>query len=575
MNNRNCENCGAVLGENDIFCGKCGHCSATTTTVKNSQKKATFPNLLIPENATPENFISRANLELEFGDLEKADEYCECALNLDAQNADAYFIKLMIECKVTSREKLALLDKTFENSRNYLLANRYGNKALKAELAGYLSEIKQREFEQYRIYAYDRACALLKLDDKAPIAEAIKLFDSVGNYKDAYEKVVLATQKLEDAATVNKISTKLKKEEHDQIVAEKKRKKAEHKQKIQGFYNALLEYLNLLLISLKNFLVYCYQNKYVFIFVFLFFMSLEPLVNWYQQETINSEKYNKAEQYLSESKYYNAFKIYKGLGNYSDSKDKCSMLEQEHAEEMLKQELEQKEKLTEFAQQFDMVACLPGDFKRDNSKVINRNIFYIGKYPVTQEFYSKITGKNPSLFKGDNKPVESVSWYAASEFCRLLNEATKDKRPVDYIFDLPTEAQWEYACRAGSDSDLNNGKFIQDDSEKCDELDEVGWYAYNSKSKTHNVGLKKPNQWGIYDMHGNVWEWCKDWYADYPSNNEIDASFFQGKGAAKVCRGGSWVSNPNSCTAGYRMQVEAEYERRTLGFRIVLVSTIF
>ena len=214
MNNRNCENCGAVLGENDIFCGKCGHCSATTTTVKNSQKKATFPNLLIPENATAENFISRANLELEFGDLEKADEYCECALNLDAQNADAYFIKLMIECKVTSREKLALLDKTFENSRNYLLANRYGNKALKAELAGYLSEIKQREFEQYRIYAYDRACALLKLDDKAPIAEAIKLFDSVGNYKDAYEKVVLATQKLEDAATVNKISTKLKKEEH-------------------------------------------------------------------------------------------------------------------------------------------------------------------------------------------------------------------------------------------------------------------------------------------------------------------------------------------------------------------------
>lgn len=579
MNNRICEHCGEKLGENDIFCGKCGHCSANTTSVKNSHKKSTFPNLFIPENATADNFISRAKLELEFGDFAKADSYCECALNLEAQNAKAYYFKLLIENKVTSGEKLALIDKSFENSRNYTLAKRYGDSALKTELDGYLNAIKERELEQYKAYAYNKACSLLKLDEKAPIAEAIKLLDSVGDYKDAYEKVVQATSKLEDAETVTKINTKLKKEEHDWAVAEKKRKIEEKKQKINesldNIYDYIKYYWNIICDNLKNAWAFICEYKIVFFITAILIFAYEPLEKWYFEEQKNSEKYRQAENYLSESQYYLAFKLYNSLGNYSDSEEKLNMLKQDYADQMLKQELDLKGKLTEFAQSFDMVTCLPGEFTRNNSKIINKNTFFIGKYLVTQKLYTEITGKNPSLFKGENKPVECVSWYAASEFCRLLNEATKDKRPSDYVFDLPTEAQWEYACRAGCESDLNNGKMITDNSKEDPNLDEIGWYAGNSNSKTHNVGLKKPNLWGIYDMHGNVWEWCKDWYADYSEAEQIDASYFVEKGSAKVCRGGSWVSNPNSCTASYRMQVEAEYERRTLGFRIVLVPTIF
>ena len=199
--------------------------------------------------------------------------------------------------------------------------------------------------------------------------------------------------------------------------------------------------------------------------------------------------------------------------------------------------------------------------------------FYIAKYPVTQAQYKAVTDNNPSFFKGDNNPVEEVSWGEANWFCTKLNELTKSIRPADYRFDLPTEAQWEYACRAGTTTSLNSGKNITSHvSVGCSNLDEVGWYSGNSDGKTHPVGLKKPNAWGIYDMHGNVWEWCSDWYGEYPSGISTDP---EGpvNGSIRVLRGDSWNSSPRLCRSAFRRTCTPGGEYYVLGFRIALVPS--
>jgi formylglycine-generating enzyme required for sulfatase activity len=153
----------------------------------------------------------------------------------------------------------------------------------------------------------------------------------------------------------------------------------------------------------------------------------------------------------------------------------------------------------------------------------------MGTTEVTQGQWRKIMGNNPSCFKncGNNCPVEYVSWDNCQEFIRKLNrkEGTNKYR-------LPTEAEWEYACRAGSkkrfcfcDSDLRLGDYA--------------WYSNNSSSKTHSVAQKKPNAWGLYDMHGNVWEWCQDGYGKYPLSHVTDPKG-PSSGSFRVIRGGSW-----------------------------------
>ncbi len=129
--------------------------------------------------------------------------------------------------------------------------------------------------------------------------------------------------------------------------------------------------------------------------------------------------------------------------------------------------------------------------------------FYMARHPVTQALWQTIMGNNPSNFKGENHPVEMVSWEDVQEFITNLNERTGENR-----YRLPTETEWEYACRSGSP-----GAYCFGDDESL--LGGYAWYNTNSDSKTHPVGGKKPNSWGLYDMHGNVWEWCQDWYGDY------------------------------------------------------------
>jgi formylglycine-generating enzyme required for sulfatase activity len=155
--------------------------------------------------------------------------------------------------------------------------------------------------------------------------------------------------------------------------------------------------------------------------------------------------------------------------------------------------------------------------------------FYIQTTEVTQAQWKAVMGNNPSYFKGDDLPKEQVSWDDAQEFLKKLSA----KEGVTYR--LPTEAEWEYACRAGSTTRFCFG----DDDSK---LVEYAWYSANSDSKTHPVGGKKPNAWGLYDMHGNVWEWCQDWYDEnYYKNSPAEDPQGPANGEFRVLRGGSWV----------------------------------
>ena len=142
--------------------------------------------------------------------------------------------------------------------------------------------------------------------------------------------------------------------------------------------------------------------------------------------------------------------------------------------------------------------------------------YWLGKYEVTQNQYKAVMGVNPSFFKGANLPVECVGWDDANNFCAKLTAREREagRLPKGYEYTLPTEAQWEYACRAGTTTAFNNGKDIPSADQRwnqpCPNLDEVGWCQYNSDGTTHSVGQKLPNAWGFYDMHGNVLEWCLD-----------------------------------------------------------------
>ncbi len=165
--------------------------------------------------------------------------------------------------------------------------------------------------------------------------------------------------------------------------------------------------------------------------------------------------------------------------------------------------------------------------------------FYMQTTEVTQGQWKAVMGKNPSYFGsyGDNCPVEDVSWYEAQEFIKKLN-----KRDRSHTYHLPTEAQWEYAARA-----VTTGRFAGTGN-----LYEMGWYYSNSSGNgTHKVGTKKPNQWGLYDMHGNVWEWCEDWKGSYPSGHVTDPSG-PDRGSGRVFRGGGWYSYTRYCRSANR-----------------------
>jgi formylglycine-generating enzyme required for sulfatase activity len=176
----------------------------------------------------------------------------------------------------------------------------------------------------------------------------------------------------------------------------------------------------------------------------------------------------------------------------------------------------------------------------------------MSKYEVTQAQYRAVMNSNPSNFKGDDLPVDSVSWTDAVEFCRKLSQLTGRQ------YRLPTEAEWEYAARAGS-----TGPYSGD-------VQAIAWYDANAADHPHPVGQKTPNAFGLYDMNGNLWEWCESKYKPYPYSATDGREDLQSEDV-RVLRGGSFESAARGCRSSYRRRVAPQ--PRTRGFRIVLVDS--
>ena len=227
----------------------------------------------------------------------------------------------------------------------------------------------------------------------------------------------------------------------------------------------------------------------------------------------------------------------------------------------------------------EMIYCGPGSFvmgspisekgRNDNEvphKVTITKGFWLGKYEVTQTQWLSVIKSNPSSCRGDDKPIESVSWHDCQTFICMLNKVG------NYGARLPTEAEWEYACRAGSKGPYGgNGR-----------LDDMGWYAFGRDETAHSVGLKQANAWGFHDMHGNVAEWCNDWYGEYHNGDQTDpigpisqtGGFFSGNGLfggnGHVLRGGArWYVSPAACRSAYRgAGYTGDKPDKYLGFRL-------
>jgi len=188
--------------------------------------------------------------------------------------------------------------------------------------------------------------------------------------------------------------------------------------------------------------------------------------------------------------------------------------------------------------------------------------FFMGKYPIIQEQYQAVMKKKPSSFKGVRNPVEKVSWNDAVKFCEKLSQKT------GRIYRLPSEAEWEYACCSGTQTKYCFG----DDGER---LKDYAWYDNNSERKTHQVGRKKPNAFGLYDMHGNVWEWCSDrWHNNYNNAPTDGSSWETGKDDIRVLRGGSWGSDATDCRSANRTRDYANYCFSLSGFRVVCIPAL-
>lgn len=216
----------------------------------------------------------------------------------------------------------------------------------------------------------------------------------------------------------------------------------------------------------------------------------------------------------------------------------------------------------------NMILIQPGSFMRSTQQITLTKEFWLGKFEVTQGEYSALMGANPSHFTGDpNRPVEKVSHADAANFCATLTkrEYAAGHLPSHYAYRLPTEAEWEYACRAGS---TNLFSFGNDENDAAP----YAWTEENSGGTTHPVGQKLPNAWRLHDMHGNVWEWCEDWYSETPSSvstNPVGPA----EGKFKMFHGGGWSHPAKFARSANRFMMAPSNGIYFVGFRVAL-STI-
>jgi formylglycine-generating enzyme required for sulfatase activity len=224
---------------------------------------------------------------------------------------------------------------------------------------------------------------------------------------------------------------------------------------------------------------------------------------------------------------------------------------------------------------FRMGSANGGDDDERPVHTVTLTSFYMGKYEVTQKEWVEIMGANPSHFKGDTLPVEQVSWHDAIEYCnkRSLREGltpayrgSGDSVTCDLSasgYRLPTEAEWEYAAKGGA-----NGAYLTYEYAGSNSVDGVGWYNGNSSRRTHPAGQKQPNDLGLYDMSGNVWEWCWDWYGNYPGGSQTDP-VGPASGSRRVLRGGSWENSAPLLRSAHRGGDTPKNRYGIYGFRLV------
>ncbi|MCZ7358356.1 MAG: SUMF1/EgtB/PvdO family nonheme iron enzyme [Candidatus Methanoperedens sp.] len=205
-----------------------------------------------------------------------------------------------------------------------------------------------------------------------------------------------------------------------------------------------------------------------------------------------------------------------------------------------------------------MMGSNESDREKPVHKITISKAFYLGVYPVTQQEWKAVMKNNPSNFKGENLPVERVSWKDVQEFIKKLNEKEGTNK-----YRMPSEAEWEYAARAGKTTRYSFG---EDESK----LGIYAWYEENSGGKTHDVGQKKPNPWGLYDMHGNVQEWVQDsWHENYNGAPADGSSWESVDGSYRIIRGGSWNRSAGGCRSALRNHEKSDHPSNFLGFRLV------
>lgn len=220
-----------------------------------------------------------------------------------------------------------------------------------------------------------------------------------------------------------------------------------------------------------------------------------------------------------------------------------------------------------FPAKFNMGSAGDGaaDEEKPQHEVTIAAPFSMAKYEVTQELYQAIAGKNPSRWKGPRNSVEMTNWNEAVEFCEKATDELRRMKLLgdDEVIRLPTEAEWEYCCRAGTTTAYSFG-------DKDADLGDFGWFTGNAKGNDPPVGKKKPNAWGLYDMHGYIWEWVQDsWHPTYEKAPKDGSAWVEKDAKERVARGGSWADKADRCRSAARHHPAADHRSDAIGFRCV------
>ena len=517
-----------------------------------------------------ENLIRRIVMFIHDGDSKSAAEYCEKVLDQNMECGIVYYYKTLLECEVFSAADLILKDVDFTGSKNFRHALSFSTGEEKEKLDflarawKFMGSFKSKSVYDLKTFSANcdkyldanDAKILNKIIDKriAEVNALERIYNSglaeleAKNYKSAIEFFKSLPEVYKDSEKQQQFAVDSAVYERAlALETEKNYKEARDEfEKILSFSDA------------KDHFCEC--------------------------------QYLRGEQLIREKKYVEAKSCFDNLKEYS-YKD-CNMrsieCQQLYDTQLLLQKVKtiatvaaeillvgiiifatgiymknerQKHEYKKIAD--NMVKVEAGRFLRDDGKGVTlTKDYWIGKYEVTQKQYEAVMGNNPSEFKGDNRPVECVSWHDAKAFCDKLNELYKDKLPAGYRFDLPTEAQWEFAARGGNKS--KGYKYSG-----SNDVDDIAWYNDNS-GKTHDVGQKRPNELGLYDMSGNVVEWCRDWYDSYSGYAVTDPTG-PGSGSYRVLRGGSWNHGAVFFRVEHRSDTSPDDRGSRIGFRLALV----